>query len=161
MAGQVTVTLNSGEQVAGFLFAVDPVTKALLVQHEDGRFTMVNAQHVSGVEGDSTVPSPDVAALGISLGGMEKREAAALAAAEKSLDSINLNVSPMQQNLFEKVASVFSATKWVGNQIVILDNVVVDPPYREAKIAGGGANTQLAFVQKVLQGAREKLGMAD
>jgi len=161
VAGHVVVTLVGGSTIEGTLFCVDPVTKSVVVQHEDGRLTVVNHLHMSKVEGDLTPPTPDIASMGLSVSNMEKREELAMRTAEKNLDSINKNVSPMVQTLFERVAWTFSDTKWVGNQIVILSNIIVDQPYKEARVQDGGANTQLEFVQKILQGARDKLGFSD
>jgi len=157
MAG-VTVKLTSGGTVKGMLFCIDPVTNAMVVKHEDNRFTLVNPLSISSVEGDTSTPMPNLVAMGVSISNMEKKEDLALAAAEKNLESINNDVSPLEQNLYDKLSSIFAKTRWEGNSIVILENIIIDPPYHQAVIQGGD-NSQLSFVQKVLAGERKKLGM--
>ena len=158
MAGSVVVTLVTGEKVEGTLFCVDPVTKALVVEHEGPRYTLVNAAHISSVDGDLSVPSPNTSAMGVSTSNLEKREDVALRQAERKLTNINNNVTPTEQQLFDRMARVLGSTTWSGNVIVVLDNIIIEPPYAVAVI-NGGDNSQLAFVQKLLTGERKKLGL--
>jgi len=158
MAGSVVVTLVTGEKVEGTLFCVDPVTKALVVEHEGPRYTLVNAAHISSVDGDLSAPSPNTAAMGASTSNLEKREDVALRQAERKLTNINNNVTPTEQQLFDRMARVLGSTTWSGNVIVVLDNIIIEPPYAVAVI-NGGDNSQLAFVQKLLTGERKKLGL--
>lgn len=160
MAGAVVVTLVTGEKVEGTLFCVDPVTKALVVEHEGSRYTLVNAAHISSLDGDLSVPTPNTAAMGVSTSNLEKREDVALRQAERKLTNINNNVTPTEQQLFDRMARVLGSTTWSGgNVIVVLDNIIIEPPYAVAVINGGGDNSQLAFVQKLLTGERKKLGL--
>lgn len=153
----VSVKLVGGAQIEGKLLCVDPVSKALVIDRGEGNYTLVNGPHVSEIDGDFTIPAPNVAAMGVSVSNMEKREDAALMAAEKNLGSINKDVSPIHQNLFDKLSFQLPCT-WSGTQMVILENIIIDPPYDKA-IIHGGTNNQLAYVQKVLAGERRKLGM--
>lgn len=48
----------------GELFAIDPVTKALVIKI-DGTYTIFNPSQIAKIEGDVTLRAPPIAELGI------------------------------------------------------------------------------------------------
>lgn len=155
----ITVRLHSGETHEGTLFCVDPVTKALVLEMAEGVYTMINPSQIAKIDEELTVPTPNIAAMGLNLSSLHKKEENALIMAEKNLDSINKNVTPIVQHLFDKLAHIFSNCRWEGNTMIILDNIVIDAPYDRAILATGNDNSQIDFVKKVLTGERKKLSM--
>ena len=143
----------------GKLFCLDPDTGSLVVDQGEGRYVLLNPSKVSKVEGEGVgvMPLPDVAALGVGIGNMDKREQQAINAAEKQLDALNSNVSPLQQTLFDKIASIFP-TKWSGNTIVILDSITLDAPYSLC-VCADNSNTTIQYVQQMVNRERARLGM--
>ncbi len=54
----------TGKVVEGEVYAVDPVTKAIVLKVE-GNFIVFNPNHITKIEGDITLRSPAVGELGI------------------------------------------------------------------------------------------------
>ena len=60
------VYTTGGNVFEGEIFAIDPVTKAIALQQQDGGFVVVNPQFIQQIHGDlSKVKAPDVQTLGI------------------------------------------------------------------------------------------------
>lgn len=155
----ITVRTHSGEVHQGVLFCVDPVTKAIVLEKEAGVYTLINPAQIAKIDEELVAPRPNIASMGLNVSTLEKKEEQALMAAEKNLDSINKDVSPQVQNLYDRMALIFP-TKWEGNTMVILDNVNIDPPnYDKAVLTTGSDSSQLEFVAKMLAGVRSKLSM--
>jgi hypothetical protein len=159
MSQQVVVTTTQGAVIEGKLFCCDPDTGALVLDQGEGRYVLLNPSKVSKVEGEGAgvMPLPDVAALGVGIGNMEKREQQAINAAEKQIEALNSNVTPLQQTLFDKIASILP-TKWSGNTIVILDSITLDAPYNLC-VCADNSNTNIQYVQQVVNRERARLGM--
>ena len=55
-----------GNVFEGEIFAIDPVTKAIALQQQDGGFVVVNSNFIQQIQGDlSKVKAPDINALGL------------------------------------------------------------------------------------------------
>lgn len=60
------VHTTGGNVFEGEIFAIDPVTKAIALQLQDGGFVVVNSQFIQQIHGDlSKVKTPDVQYLGL------------------------------------------------------------------------------------------------
>jgi hypothetical protein len=60
----IKIHSQTGKVHEGELFAVDPVSKALVIK-ADGVYTIINPSQISRIEGDVNLRSPPVAELGI------------------------------------------------------------------------------------------------
>jgi hypothetical protein len=92
-----------GKIYEGDVFAIDPVTKAIILRNEE-TFQMISNSQILQIEGDlSGTKVPDVSELGIRLHSLDKKEQLALEQAEKSISALNFNVSPAIQTLYDRL----------------------------------------------------------
>lgn len=174
MSGEVTVHLVNGQSLSGRVHCVDPVTGTIVLSHApaEGSFsahpayTMIGPSQVASVDGNIDVLKPaNVSAFGINIAAVEKYEAKALTAAERSIAGLNHSVSTEVQSLYDKLALLFSDCRWDDNNtICILDEFLISEPYDTVTVRPGATSandgaTGLERVQKVLEGERRKLGM--
>ncbi len=62
----ITVTTVQGKVYEGELFAIDPVTKSLSIKNASGIFSIVNAHHISAINGSLTeTKAADFSKLGV------------------------------------------------------------------------------------------------
>jgi hypothetical protein len=81
----------------------------------------------------------------------------AMAAADKSINALNFNVSEEIQTLFDRMNFIFPC-EWEGTSMVVLGEFIIHPPYKTVqRIEPGGEATGLDRVVKVLGGERQKL----
>lgn len=99
----IKVHTVGGNVYEGSLFAVDPVTKAIVLRDEES-FRMISHSQISSIEGDiSATPVPDVTEFGMRVNSIEKKEHIALDNAEKSISALNFDVSPNIQTLYDRL----------------------------------------------------------
>lgn len=60
----IKIHSTNGKIVEGEVFAVDPVTKSIVLKVE-GNYVIFNPNHITKIEGDITLRAPPVAELGI------------------------------------------------------------------------------------------------
>lgn len=100
----IKVHTLDGKVYEGHLFAVDPVTKAVVLRDQES-FRMISHSQISSIEGDiSASPVPDVTEFGIRINSLEKKEQFALDNAEKSISALNFEVSPNTQTLYDRLS---------------------------------------------------------
>eukprot|EP01032_Pedospumella_encystans_P016797 gene16797-19148_t len=146
----------SGKSVEGEVFAIDPVTKSVVLKVE-GNYVVFNPTHIARIEGDiSSVRAPAVGELGINIAGIEKRELAAQKQAEKALAAVNHSVNSDVQNLFDKFNIIYENTKWNNTDIIILGEYAITAPYTEVKVLPGKDGKALDRLTKILEGERKK-----
>jgi len=68
---------------------------------------------------------------------IEEQEQLALREAEKNLETINPYVTKEIQALFDRLRDVYSDSKWNGNNIEILSEFVIEPPYDTVRFLEG------------------------
>ncbi|KAL7749389.1 hypothetical protein RI367_005260 [Sorochytrium milnesiophthora] len=86
---------------------------------------------------------------------IRKRETQSLRAMQERIARIGVGVAQEAQDIFDALSKTMEC-RWNEQQIVVMDLVVIDPPYKPANCKG---NDQRALhrVQKVLEGERKKL----
>jgi len=163
MADSISITTNTGTVITGELHCVDPVTHAVVVKDSSGAYTLVNAGAITKISGDlskALVPNPRKLGLTVQLDDkkIHDREMKAMMAAEKELDSLNFEVDPQTQQLFDRMRNIFPC-RWQGVEMVLFDSLSIAPPYDAVKVRNGGNDDGIERVKKVLAGERKKLGM--
>ena len=86
-----------------------------------------------------------------------KKEAEALMHAEAEIESVNFDVTPEAQSLFDRLRNIFPC-KWMGKDMLIFENIKISPPYDTPKAIGGN-DDGLDRISKVLEGERRKLNL--
>mmetsp|Transcript_12435 Transcript_12435/g.18817 ORF Transcript_12435/g.18817 Transcript_12435/m.18817 type:complete len:158 (-) Transcript_12435:170-643(-) len=156
----IKVNLNGGSSLEGSAVAVDPVSKVLVLENDDS-FKLVFPGQVSSIDGDLQWSMPeDENAIALNVQALQKREQSSLESAEQSIAHINTGVSDKIQTLYDRLSFLFPC-RWEGNDIVILDQCVVKPPYCAENIVPNDmcSSAGLTRITKVLQGERKKLGI--
>jgi hypothetical protein len=85
----------------------------------------------------------------LSIQNVQQQEDAALRSAEKSLDSINLNVKPEIQALYDRICSIYSS-RWRNDSIEILDEYLIEPPYDTVKIISNKEGSGIDRIKKMV-----------
>ncbi len=160
----LSITTASGEVISGELHCMDPVTHALVIKDSTGAYTLINAAAISKITGDlSKMPVPDPRKLGIIVqlddAKIRDREAKALVAAEKELNSQNFQVDTKTQQLFDRMRNIFPC-RWDGLDMILFDSLCISAPYDIVKVRNGGNDDGLERVRKVLGVERKKLGLS-
>lgn len=72
-------------------------------------------------------------------------------------------VSAEGQFIFDQVFKTIGDTKWVGKDIVILDDVKVQPPYtvEDIKVLHEGSNQSITLIQRIVERSWEQLEQDD
>ena len=109
----IKVHTIGGKVYEGHVFAIDPVTKTVILNNEES-YRMISHSQVARIEGDmSAIPVPDVTEFGIRVNTLEKKEHAALENAEKSIKALNFDVSPNIQTLYDRLSFMYVKIKCV------------------------------------------------
>jgi hypothetical protein len=155
MAESLSITTNTGAVITGELHCLDPVTHAVVVKDSSGAYTKI-----SGDLGKASVPNPRKLGLTVQLDDnkIRDREMKSMVAAEKELDSLNFEVDPQTQQLFDRMRNIFPC-RWQGVEMILFDSLSVAPPYDAVKVRNGGNDDGMERVKKVLAGERKKLGL--
>ncbi|KAJ1957401.1 hypothetical protein EC988_000853 [Linderina pennispora] len=121
--------------------------------------TAANIKDLTVVTGNSAaVELPEVGEVPVR--DIEERKQAAFRAAHERAMRIGVGVSDEAQALFEALSKTLPC-RWVGNKIVVLDEVTIEAPYGvdNCKVSSN-ATYSLNRVKKVLQGEKSRLAQA-
>ncbi len=161
------VTTKGGKTYEGEIFAIDPVSKSLVLKNEE-IFSIVNPNQISHIDGNvalptsssfgqfsvrwgSIFPSPWFTLLlffvSHSTASLEKKEHASLKQAEKNMAALNKNVASHVQFLYDRMNSYFPC-RWENVNIIVLDEYIIEPPYESLKLLPGREGSGLERVSK-------------
>ncbi|KAJ2630828.1 hypothetical protein H4R22_002394 [Coemansia sp. RSA 1290] len=163
---RIQVQLVDDSRVEGVLFAYDVYSGVVaLLEPRMGDLPadtkhavrLVKASNIQDVEvkgkGDTVLPSVQEVKVDV----VEARKARALAQAKERAARIGVGVSSHAQAVFEALSKTLPC-RWDKKRIIVLDEIVIDPPYtvdccRELS----SASFSLSRVKKVLQGELSRL----
>ncbi|KAJ2455717.1 hypothetical protein EV183_000564 [Coemansia sp. RSA 2336] len=163
---RIQVQLVDGSRVEGVLFAYDVYSGVVaLLEPRAGDLPadakhavrLVKAANIRDVEvkgkGEAKLPGVQQVKQDV----VEARKARALAQAKERAARIGVGVSSHAQAVFEALSKTLPC-RWDQKRIVVLDEIVIDPPYtvdccRELS----SASFSLSRVKKVLQGELSRL----
>ena len=86
----------------------------------------------------------------------QKREAAAIKAAQASAANIGVGVTQEAQDIFDALARTLPCA-WDGQDIAVMDEVRIRAPYAKCEGVPGGDPRAVERVQKVLENEKSKL----
>eukprot|EP01038_Epipyxis_sp_PR26KG_P013568 gene13568-18208_t len=168
----IKVITKSGGIVEGELFAIDPVTHFVVLVTKDngleqqqssstsgsGSFTIINPESIESMYGNMLeLKVPDVSLFPNS-GSLEKKEAVALKQAEKSVASMNSSVSAVVQSLFDMMSSYYPCV-WSGNNIIVLNEYIIAPPYTIIVVMEDGQGKDKERVTGIFERTKKKLNL--
>ena len=72
-------------------------------------------------------------------------------------------VSAEGQFIFDQIFKTIGDTKWVAKDIIILDDVKVQPPYKveDIKVLHEGSNQSITLIQRIVERSWEQLEQDD
>eukprot|EP01130_Rhizamoeba_saxonica_P009478 TRINITY_DN3855_c0_g4_i1.p1 TRINITY_DN3855_c0_g4~~TRINITY_DN3855_c0_g4_i1.p1 ORF type:complete len:165 (+),score=29.95 TRINITY_DN3855_c0_g4_i1:30-524(+) len=130
----VRITTPS-QSVEGLVYAIENQPPLLILQTPSGSQSSFGYQVISrefieswnkldnqpGYSLIELLPCDPVAA--------RKRETEEIRLAQKAASKIGRNVTRETQELFNAVSSIYDKTRWDGNSIVVMDDILITPPY--------------------------------
>ncbi|KAL9600742.1 MAG: hypothetical protein Q9219_002983 [cf. Caloplaca sp. 3 TL-2023] len=162
---RVQTTVPSQPTVEGTLFTACPITNLVAISTTAATNTpsthhilpISSIQHftlLSAPPASNGFPSPSTAAPALSsvpTGALLARADAAVARLKEAASRKNKNVSKEAQDLFDGIGRTLP-TRWDGNNIVVMDSVVISAPYRgeDCRAGNGVPAGTLSRVRKVV-----------
>jgi hypothetical protein len=74
----------------------------------------------------------------------------ALKQAEKNLESLNKNVKPEIQLLYDRLSLIYTSCRWMGDSIEILEEYIIEPPYDLVKVLPNKDGTGIDRMRKIV-----------
>ncbi|OZJ06725.1 hypothetical protein BZG36_00388 [Bifiguratus adelaidae] len=162
----VKATTAIGEEVSGTVFTYDTTTNCLsraFPGSSKSTFKILKISHLKDfalTPVDPNTPSIVPEIKHISLDRVRAREAAAVKEAQQRLARIGEGVTTEAQDIFDALSKTLPC-RWAKDSIVVLDEVIISPPYDVANCkANASSSASLARVKKVLEGEKKRLQSA-
>ncbi|KAL8873600.1 MAG: hypothetical protein Q9174_000966 [Haloplaca sp. 1 TL-2023] len=171
---RLQTNISSQQAVEGVLFTACPITNLVAVAvptHPSGppthrilpissiqSFTIVSAPPAAN--GFASPPATTPALAAIPTASFLARADAAVARLKEAASRKNKAVSREAQDLFDGISRSYPV-QWDGNNMVVMDSVVISAPYRAEDCRAGNAPQSqqiLVRVRKVVENERKKIG---
>lgn len=158
----IRMTLVTGEEVSGEVFTSDKAADVIVLKTAGSKpdqhgLRMISLKAVKDILERTPPPAgyqmeklPDVLEDRLA-----RREQEAVKAAEVEAERIGQGVTREAQALFDAIAKTLPC-RWSEKSIVVLDEVLIQEPYKPDSCTGGNA-TALQRVQKVLEHERKRM----
>ena len=156
----VKVLTRQNKTIEAILYAFDPKINTIVLQTPSDKpllphhsphynFLILNAQQVKEfkVLSPTATPLPIKPVNSLNMDKLQVRERNALRSLEKSLSSIGIGVSKEAQEIFNALSRTYPC-RWDKQNIVVMDEVTITPPYTPANCSGppNGAIDRLKVV---------------
>lgn len=154
----VTCTTCLDEQVEGEVLAFDQVTKMLIIksQSSSNRTTlnnvhMVNLALVSDIQvkKESKETPPCLPSLNIAR--LNNRAKEQIDKKRKLVSALKAGVSPEGQRLYVAINKTIDEVSWNGEDIIVMKNVKITPPYKPENVRGNMDSKALIHVRKIVE----------
>ncbi|VEU38046.1 unnamed protein product [Pseudo-nitzschia multistriata] len=162
--------LKGGKSVEGEIYCIDPEADLIVVQDVENGITMISLESIEAESPSSSCAGKNEENTNASCGTtivdepsidvvhakktLEDREKRAIRLAQESLKHLNPKALPKGQLVFDRLLKACNEVVWKSNSIVVLDSIVVDPPYTQGdcKILAKAPGKQgsLDRVQKIV-----------
>lgn len=153
---QLRTTL--GESIEGTVFALEPQAELLVLQEKSSAIpvagrprhnirllnvgSITDVQVVGRVDLDDKLPYVNVAKV-------KQREEKAITRAREAAARIGVSVTPEAQKIFDALSKTLPCV-WRGEQILVMNEVLIVPPYKVESCSGENAST-LARIRVVVR----------
>jgi len=136
----------------------DPSLKTLILALDDGSFLLISTKtaELKIISVPESPVTPNVPL--VNMEEIFRRERKAIEKREQEAKKIGpAGISDKVQSLFDELdKSMSSQVRWQGEDIVVMDTIVIKSPYTVNEISGG-PRASLTRVKKVVEGLRTKL----
>ncbi|KAI7840146.1 hypothetical protein COHA_005929 [Chlorella ohadii] len=161
---ELELTLPGGTETAsGVVFAYDAATDRLVLRQPGSTpfhssLRILKGEHVTNILQLKPAAGPAEPLPAVDLQRCREREDKAVRAAEAEAAKIGVGVTRQAQVIFDALAKTLPC-RWDGERIVVLDEIVVSPPY-ETCTSLHGDDAAASRVKKVLDAERQRLQAA-
>mmetsp|Transcript_10709 Transcript_10709/g.31238 ORF Transcript_10709/g.31238 Transcript_10709/m.31238 type:complete len:180 (+) Transcript_10709:323-862(+) len=137
ISSQWEFTLKNGESVKGQIYCTDPDSGLVVIQDDQNGIRMISVSSIDtesreAADGKkSTIENNNFDTVH-SKKTLEEREKRAIRLAQESLKHLNPKAPPKGQLVFDRLLKACNEVVWKNDSIVVLDSIVVDPPYTQA-----------------------------
>lgn len=80
----------------------------------------------------------------------DRKEEIALRNAERKISTVNFNVGAEVQAMFDRIGSYYPVG-WAGESIIILDEYVVEPPYKKVEVLSKRDGSQIEAMNRMVK----------
>jgi len=154
----VTCTTCLDTQVEGEVLAFDQHTKMLIIksQSSSNRTTlnnvhMVNLALVSDIqvkkESKDAPPNPP----SLNIVRLNNRAREQIDKKRKLVSALKAGVSPEGQRLYVAINKTIDEVSWNGEDIIVMKNVRITPPYKPENVRGNMDSKALIHVRKIVE----------
>jgi len=154
----VTCTSCLDNQVEGEVLAFDQHTKMLVIKSEStSKRTTLNNVHVVNlalvsnirVKKESKVAPPNPPSLNIVR--LNNRAREQIDKKRKLVSALKAGVSPEGQRLYVAINKTIDEVSWNGEDIIVMKNVRITPPYKPENVRGNMDSKALIHVRKIVE----------
>ncbi|KAK7488338.1 hypothetical protein BaRGS_00020497 [Batillaria attramentaria] len=160
IGSQVRVTTCHNVEMKGEVVAFDVQTKFLLIKspsvgrHNTFDMKAINLDMVSelSVLSEPTTPPPPLGNLNMAR--VQTRLRQNMEEKKRQLNYVGVDVTPEGQRLMNSISKTIQDVRWDTQNIVVMDAVVITPPYRleDCKMLKENSNSQtLAHIRKIME----------
>ncbi|KAI9287041.1 anticodon-binding domain-containing protein [Umbelopsis sp. AD052] len=182
---EIKIRTVDNEEISGKLFTVDPITSCLALscqkislngqQSQKDGFRIIKISHIKELISfepknrkkpaelakdsiETVYAQASSAPRKVYIDQINQREAEAIKLASQQAARIGVGVSKDAQAIFDALSKTLPC-RWAKDSIVVMDEVIISPPYNEENCRANPSSTaSLARVKKVLEGEKKRLG---
>eukprot|EP00877_Chromochloris_zofingiensis_P008534 jgi/Chrzof1/3934/Cz13g14020.t1 len=164
---KVSLLTEFDEEITGIVFAYDEATECLMLTQPGTHGGVNNLRLLKKsvvkkvLHAEPPAEPPQKTLPFVDLERAKQREKKALAQAELDMTKVGVGVTKEAQSVFDALSKTMPC-KWQDKTIVVMEAVLVPPPYTVDKCAAKDAEHKGALdrVKKVLKAERQRLGLA-
>ncbi|KAI8581901.1 hypothetical protein K450DRAFT_229788 [Umbelopsis ramanniana AG] len=185
---EIKIRTVDNEEISGKLFTVDPITSCLALNCQkvslNGQpsqkygFRIIKISHIKELISfepkkpndrkkpveptkdsiETVYAQASSAPRKVYIDQINQREAEAIKLASQQAARIGVGVTKDAQAIFDALSKTLPC-RWAKDSIVVMDEVIISPPYNEENCRANASSTaSLTRVKKVLEGEKKRLG---
>jgi len=152
----VSCTTCHGHKIQGEVMAFDHVTKVLALKSSSGKPNMhdvrfVNLSYVSDINVVKEAVDQPHQLTNLNTQKLMTRMKQNIEEKERQANYIGVGVTPQAQSLFHGITKTINEVRWDGQNIVVLDQVTIFPPYGIDNCKGKEGSKALQHVKKIVE----------
>jgi Tfp pilus assembly protein PilE len=156
VGSKIVAKLKSGTIVKGEVTAFDPSYKIIMIKSPGSRHGLNNASMLNlahcvdikveeeGKDAPGELHSLNTDKLAIRLRDNVERK-------KRLVMAFKAGISPAGQRMFQAILKTIDDVQWNGENIVVMRDVTIAPPYRPDTIRGNQESQALLYVRKIVE----------
>lgn len=165
IGGTIRCVTCLGNTVQGKVIAYDQQTKMLALRsaalNKPGQYdySMVNVSWCSNLEIIEEPSEPPEILSNLNIQKLERRKKINIDNKNKEINSLGTDVTPLAQHLYFTILKTLNEVSWDDKNIVVMNSVVISPPYTDTCCHGlneKANNTAVEHVKKIVKKFNEE-----